>query len=498
MGDIINLTALLNSLKRLWWVPLLTLIAGALISADFVRRLPKIYRANTLILVEPQKIPTNYVKPIVTTPIENRLKTIHQQVTSRSRVEKIIEELDLFPHIRGKVPMEDLVARVNRGVQLEVRGTGTFRIYYEDRDPTIAASVANAVAGLFITENVNSRKAEANRTTSFLEAQLGMTKVELQRQERLIADFKRRHQENLPTRRDANFRMLEGLRDRLRTTMDAISKEEDRRILLQGQLADAISSGGASPQTTATQLDQLKRRLSELRGQYTEQHPEVTLLKRQISQMEESLAVEPPEPPTQAPARAAVSIREQQLRTQLAELDLRNRELQREADRLREEITEYERRVENAPQNEQEFLTLQRDYDILQQSYLELLRNKTQAEMAQNLEKESQGEQFVVLDRAVPPARPYKPNPMQIMTFGSAFGLFAGIALAFLFDIVRPRFRTEDELVAAYGIPVLVSIPAIATSEASPKIQWFRRLIVGTGILAALVVAAALFGLMAR
>jgi len=495
MENLINITALLNSLKRLWWVPILTLIAGVGFSIDFGRKLPKIYQANTLILVEPQKIPTNYVKPIVTTPIENRLKTIQQQVTSRSRIETIIQSENLFPTLRASRPMEDLVARVNRGIRLEVRGTSTFRIYYEDRDPQVAARVANALAELFISENVNSRKAEAKSTTSFLEQQLVESKAALEHQEKLITEFKKTHLAELPTQRDVNFRMLEGFRNRLQTTMDAISKEEDRKILLESQLAELPQSGGTSKQTLAVQLEALRKRLVDLRGMYTEQHPEVTLLKRQIAQLETDLTTQEETKDPNAAAAVAPSLREQQLVTQISESDLRLKELRRDAQRLQDDIQDYEKRLANAPRNEQELLTLQRDYDIMQQSYLELLRNKTQAEMAESLEQERQGEQFVVLDKAVPPARPYKPNLTQILGIGSAMGFLSGIGIAFLFDLLRPRFRTEDELASAYGIPVLVSIPLVASPEGTKQAGWARRLLLGTGILVAVIAAALVIGL---
>ena len=137
-------------------------------------------------------------------------------MTSRSRLETIIHDQDLYPQIRDRVPMEDLVARLTRGIKLEVRGTSTFRIYFEERDPVLAARVANAVAGLFITENVNARKAEARSTTLFLENELATKKADLEQQEGLISEFNRRHMAELPQQRDANFKMLEGLRDRLR------------------------------------------------------------------------------------------------------------------------------------------------------------------------------------------------------------------------------------------------------------------------------------------
>lgn len=464
LEDILNIHTLLACLKRLWWVPVLTLAAGAMFAYAMCQRLPKIYQASTLILVEPQKIPVNYVKPIVTTPIDSRVKIIHQQVSSRSRLEKIIKDLDLYPEMRARSSMEDVVARVARSVRVEVRGNSTFKVYYEDQNPVVAARVANAVAEQFINENVAARKAEARGTTTFLEQQLLEKKQELERQEALITEFNRRNMESLPGQQNANFQMLEGLRARLQTTIDSVSKEQDRKILLESQLADLPTSGVTNVVSAAVDLDQKRQRLIDLRSQYTEQHPEVALLKRQIAELEDQLTRQAAEkdPNEKAPPPAAMSAREQQLRSQIAEVGLRIRDLNRERDRVEQLIGQYESRVASAPRNEQLLLTLRRDYDILQQSYLELLRNKTQAVMAESLEEERQGEQFIVIDRAVPPGRPFKPNVMQIMAFGCAIGLMGGVLLAFGFDLARPRFRSEDELRAAFGLPVLVSIPDIA------------------------------------
>ena len=269
-------------------------------------------------------------------------------------------------------------------------------------------------------------------------------------------------------------------------------------LLLQSQLADLPQSGATSKQTLATQLEDLRKKLVELRGILadTEQHPEVTLVKRQIAQLEQDSTAQQAEKDPNAAAPAAPSLREQQLTQQIAESDLRLKDLKRDAGRLQDDIQDYENRLANAPKNEQELLTLQRDYDIMQQSYLELLRNKTQAEMAESLEQERQGEQFVVLDKAVPSARPYKPNLTQIVGIGSAIGFLGGIGIAFLFDLLRPRFRTEDELTAAYGIPVLVSIPSIVADWPGNVTTWSRRLLLGTGILVALITAVAVIGLM--
>ena len=462
MQDLLNFQAILATLRRLWWLPLMTLIAGFGVSAWLCRTLPKMYQAGSLIIVEQPKVPSSYVRAVVAAPIDSRIKTLHQRILSNNALAPVVDESEAFAKLRERVPREWLVGRVNLSVRVELRGPRSFKVFCEDESPEIAAAVANKAAQMFVLEHASLRRAEAGITTTFLDEQLQAKKAELERQEAFITEFNRTHLAELPVQRDLNFQMLQGFRTRLQTNMDAISKEQDRKIVLETQLAEIPASGVSNVLAAATELDKQRQRLIELLSQYTEQHPEVTLTRRQIAQLEEQLrrqaaerdAIQPAPPPP-----AAVSLREQQIRAQLGEIELRLREYARESERLKNLISEYEARVANAPKNEQTLLTLKRDYDILQQSYLELLKNKSQAQMAESLELEQQGEQYIVLEEAVVPGSPFKPNLVQIMAFGCALGLVTGLGLAILVDLIRPRFRSEDDLLVAYGIPVLATIP---------------------------------------
>ena len=86
-------------LRRKYWIiiPVLLSILGGMV---YFLQAPKVYEAVTLILVQPQRVPGSYVRPITEGTVEDRLKTISQQVTSRTNLENIIAEYKLRRRVR--------------------------------------------------------------------------------------------------------------------------------------------------------------------------------------------------------------------------------------------------------------------------------------------------------------------------------------------------------------------------------------------------------------
>jgi polysaccharide chain length determinant protein (PEP-CTERM system associated) len=495
LQDQLTLAALIDSLKRRWWIPLVCLLLAVVASIGITRKLPKIYRASTLILVEPQKIPVAYVRPTVTTSIEDRLRSLQQQITSRTRLERVIKDLSLFPDEVASVPMENLVAAVASHIQLEVRGTTTFRIYYEGTDPKVVAAVANKIAELFISENTEAREKEASSTSEFLEKELQDVKTKLEQEEAVIAAFKREHMGELPEQREGNMRALEALQSRLRTSSESMARARDRRLMLESQISD-LPTGGTDVNQVAIQLDQARARLQQLLTQYTDQHPEVILQKREIARLQDALAAAPPAD-ANGPA-PTVSLFATRLKTDLESVESEIAALEREQEQIHNDTIRYQQRVDNAPKNEAALNTLTRDYDNMRMNYQSLLNKRVEAKLAENLERERQGEQFNIVDPAVPPASPYKPNLTQIIMLGTVSGLMIGVALAFAIDLLRPRFRSEEELMAAYGVKVLAVIPLISTEEMRRRSRTLRRVLVGSGLAAAVLGALAIVFLVSR
>jgi uncharacterized protein involved in exopolysaccharide biosynthesis len=254
--------------KSLWrrpvWflVPLALGIAGALLALQV---LPPTYKATTQVLVEPQKVPADYVKATVTTSMDERLRTIEPQIKNRDNIERIIREMNLYPELQRELSMDRMVDEVRKDLLVRLQGD-TFFITFEGRDPVKAAATANRIAELFINENLKLRKDQAQGTSSFLEVELAATKKRLELQEARISALKQMHMGQLPEQRDTNLRQIEQLQAKLEINMDALDRAETRKLVLQRETADVRypeyrarrSSPSAAAPAPPSRLDQLR------------------------------------------------------------------------------------------------------------------------------------------------------------------------------------------------------------------------------------------------
>lgn len=461
-------------LRRPAWL-LVPIVLGLLAAWGAIQALTPIYRASTLVMVEKQKVPADYVKPTVTMGMEERLSTIEQQITNRSNLERIIQEMDLYPELRAREPVEEVVDVARRNLTVAKKGDSVFTIYFKHPDAVKAANTANRVADLFIQENLKLREDQAQGTSTFLEAELNQTKAQLEQQEAKIAAFKQIHMGELPEQRDTNLQQVGQLQDKLAINMEALDKAEMRKIFLQRQISELSQMAAPAVPPTApaapaapSRLEQLQAQLIELRSRYTDRHPDVVRLEAEIEQLRKmgsgattQAATAAPVPPVPAAPRVDPG-----LRAQLEAVDVEIRGLQAERARILADTGQYQARLENVPRVEQELLSLTRDYDNIQKSYESLLTKRIDASLAQNLEKSRQSEQFTILEKAIPPADPYWPNKALLLGIGLAGGALVGVIAAFLRNHTDSTFAEGESLQDAFpGVPVLATIPQLDTGD---------------------------------
>jgi succinoglycan biosynthesis transport protein ExoP len=509
----------LERIRALWsrrkWLAILVFLVPCAAGSSVILSLPSLYRSTATVLVERQRVPEAFVRPTVTSELETRLQTISQGVLSRARLEELIARFNLYPNLRKRLPSDEVVERMRRDIQLEVKSTDArgrqaatvaFALSYKGSDPRAVALVTNTLASFYVEENLKAREREASGTTEFLRAQIAETKKRLDEQERLVSEFRRRNMGQLPQQMQANLATLDALTAQLRVNSDNQVRAAQRRQDLAVQLSEAAALSHAlappgsppGPESPLAHLTRLKQELSAARARYTEAHPTVARLRDEIASVEAELAQTKPEPEDQEGGRAAASgpygLR---LREALRAADSELKILKAEEARLRSAIGAYQARVENTPRREQEFQDLARDYEATKELHQSLSKRYEEAQLAESMEQVQKGEQFRILDAAVPRASPAAPNRPKLLLMLLVLSLGAAVGAAVVAEMLNTSFRSAEELRAFTGVPILARIPRIVT-EADRR--WWRlrfRLATAAAILGLAVLVGA-FHIVAR
>ncbi|MCZ7586041.1 MAG: hypothetical protein M5R36_23440 [Deltaproteobacteria bacterium] len=390
------------------------------------------------------------------------MNTIRQQIMSRSLLERVIAEYNLFPDLIQKgVPMETVLEYMRASITLRVEGKDAFTLYFQGPDPYIVMQVTNKIASLFIEGTSQAREQQASDTVVFLQNSRDELKAQLEEQEKKIRAFKQQHIGELPEQLEANLRTIEGLQLQLQTNADQLRAAEDRYTLIAGQLADMrqksmISGSGGEVVGSDVQLEKLRAELANLQLKYTDEHPDVVKLKSRIAELEDRMAA-----PTMPANTGSAMTRSLEMNLNGAQLDI-NR-IRAERGSIQGQLARYQQRVESAPQIEQELSILTRDYENSRTAYEDVGKKLTEAERASEMEAKRKGQQFKIIDPAKQPDKPFKPNRPYIVIVGLALGLMIGLGSVFLAEHFDDSFKNPEELEDALGVAVLSAIPKIET-----------------------------------
>ena len=378
-----------------WYLVLPTLVT-TVIGAAVAYRMPNRYRSETLVLVVPQRVPGEYVRSTVTTRIENQVVTIREQILSRSRLERIVEELGLYPEERQRMPMEMVIDQMRSNVDTEIVRRDAFTVSFVAYDPEVAQRVTERLAGMFNEENMRDREVVAESTNQFLQTQLDDARRRLTEHERRVENYRMRHAGQLPEQVTANLQAIQNIEMQVHTLTQSLESDRDRKLLYERQIADLEStpelalalpmpspSNPNAPMTTAQQLELAEATVRGLENRVTGEHPDLVRARAAADKLRRQLQSEPaprganPNAETlPRPTSAAEIARRNRLTEFRAQLEAVDRQIAHKTEeerRLRAIIAGYRSKVEAAPTRETELVSLTRDYETLQQQYRGLL-----------------------------------------------------------------------------------------------------------------------------
>ena len=491
--------------RRRWFIaiPAVAIASVTFVVATF---LPNQYRASTNILIIPQRVPENFVRPTVTSDLNERLNVISKQILSRNRLERIIQEFNLYDRERKDMIMEDVIERMRKDITLNIpkprrrEEPNNFSVAFTTKDARTAMRVTERLASLFVQENVQDRALLADQTDQFLKAQLEESKRRLKEKEDALAKFRREHSGSLPEQVNSNLQLLQGAQNRMQTIAESANRDRDRLALLEKQLAELPTPSAGTPapapanrrasseqnaSSAAQQLETARAELRSLQLRLKDDHPDVGRAKRVVAELEVKAEAEALQQPLSAITAAPVqneaaarfaAARAEQIRNEMAEVRARIDSERREATRIQESIGQLSGRVQMGPQLQSELTQLMRDYDTLQDGYSSLLKKSEDSKLALSLEARQIGEQFQIIDGARLPERPISPDRFRINMFGILGGLALGLALVAFLEYRDTSFKSDDDVIATLSLPVLAVIP-VMTNAGERRVARRRKLL---------------------
>lgn len=481
--------------RRLVWIAIPGLLFWCL-TYLYVRGLPNVYVSETVILVEPPKVPSDYVRTTAVGTMQSRLSTISQQIMSRTRLERIILDHGLYVEKRKARSMEEVVEGMRGDIALLVNKSDAFTLSYRASDPVIAQKVASQIASLYIEENLKARSEQTEGVTQFLDVTLKQTEARLKELEDRMSAFKMHNLGGLPEQQNANLSTLSRLQLQLQAAIESANRLEEKKTYLRRMNSELATlskfriASSAPTQTTSvteapatngyTDLERKKAQRDDLLRRYTPAHPDVRKLDTEIASLErrsperrsQAVSVTPksntPEPNNPEPMEEDSDsiLAKAEMQSEFETIEKQIERSHQDQEKIRREMMVYQGRVDSVPRVEQMQKEISRDYETTRQFYQGLLAKKNDAAMATSLEQRQKGEQFRILDPASLPEIPSEPNRLRLNLMGLTIGLAFGAVLSLFLELKDSSVRSESELALLTRLPVLVSVPLIG--ELSP------------------------------
>jgi uncharacterized protein involved in exopolysaccharide biosynthesis len=452
------------------------------------------YTSQSTVLVEGQKVPDNYVQPVITADFTQRVQTLSQEILSPTRLRRMIENLALVkPEDEGK-----LISDIQANMQVEPVITSMsaaatapggkkkkpsvtdepvpgFTVNYTDSNAERAQKICNALTDLIVNENLTERGDIAKSTTDFLNRQLEDAKTALNDQDAKLAAFKRQYMGQLPTDADNNAHMLMSLNSQLDATTQTLGRAQQDKAYTESMLAQQIAAWkgaqtSTSPQTLEQELTQLQGQLLQLQARYTGDYPDVIKTKADIAEVEKKLkelsaASAANAAAVSEKANAAEPPEIRQLRMQIHQYQGVIDQATVDQKRLQSSIGVYQGHMAMSPSIEEQWKLLTRDSENAQKNYQDLLAKKSSAALAYNMENQQQGEQMHIMATAGLPESPSFPNRPLFAAGGLGVGLGLGLLIAIWLEFSDKSIRTAKDAAAVMNLPLLISVPWLGGEE---------------------------------
>ncbi len=515
--------------------------------------LPPIYTSQTMIVVENQEIPAEYVKSTITTFISERLHLLTEKIMGYAKLREIIKEHDLYPDMSSP---GEMVTQMREDIELKTidvalkesggreRATIAFTLSYNHKSAEKAKTVVDLLANFYVQEDQKTRELQAGTTTTFLEKELESLREQVRLNEEKISRFKAANLDQLPGSTaiftQTIFRLeqdVDSIDTRIRTIQEKIVYLKSQIVNIDPMIPILTDEGKVSS-NPANRLKYLRLQLIRMQANLSEKHPDIIRMKSEIAQLESQvgsgdtsaekvnrlkvlddqiaalkskygdkhpdligLSKEADLLKQQiASEKASPTIVEERsdnpeymnIRAQIITAESEIEALRAERIKLAAKLEEYQQRLERMPFIDEEYNALTLDYANTKQKFNEVANKLHSARIAQEMDMSEQGARFRIEAPGNLPDRPTKPNRLMIILMGFVLGLGGAVVLTALAEGLDASVKMADELESIAGVPVLAAV-SLVDSPSRKRMRRVKRMTsLGIAVVVLLIVTLAI------
>ena len=459
-------------IRRLHWF-VLFLVIGSAIGLTLARVLPPVYVAQARLLVESEQIPGELAASTVRTEATEQLEIIQQRILTRDTLVDMARRLNIYGGTQAELQMstEALVDDMRSRIGIvttggsERRGPGratVVSVTFEAPGATLAATVTNELVTLILREDVAMRTRTARQTLEFFQQEVDRLDGELADRGSVILAFKEENQDSLPDSLEFRRTQQAANQERLLQLEREESALRDRRARAERINERSYIFNDRNPGVTASpekqQLRELEDELTAQLSVLSPENPRIVLLEARISGLRTIVAEQDAQADvsdTGAPITA--------FEVQLAEIDGQLAFIADQKLQVQENLNRLADTLERTPGNSIALDTLERDYANVRAQYDQAVSNMARAETGDVIETLRQGQRISIVEQAVRPNAPQKPNRLLIAAGGIGGGIFAGLAMVLLLELLNKGIRRPADVTNALGITPFAVLPYYRT-----------------------------------
>lgn len=475
-----QLSAFINAMwRRRWWGVVVAWLV-CLVGWAIVTTMPNRFEAQARVYVDTDSMLEPLLRGLAVRPnVDQQIQIMQRTLLSRPNVEQVMRTTDLALAVDTPNQRDAMVDRIISNTRFLPQGTrNLFLLSHTDADPQMATRIVQALLNIFVESQLGTRRRDFAEAQTFIDRQIRDYERQLQAAERRLAQFRQQHLDVLPS--TGNFAaQAQAVAQRRDQIASDLADAQVRRENLRRQLADTpqtvpLGTGEGGGSRFGGQIAELQNQMRQLRLRYTDDHPDILALRRQIQLLQsqntnERRAIEVQTRPDGTQTRTRNSgptvpnTVYEQLRLRLADEEAAVATQERRLTQAEAEVERLRGLATRVPEIEAELANLDRDYNVLRTNYEQLLARREQARMAQSADERTDALQFRIVDPPRVPVAPAAPNRPLLYGAVLFIGIGAGFAFAAVLSQFSDAFWTSSQLRDTFAYPVLGSVGMLVT-----------------------------------